>query len=522
MSIGLGCPLSILEKGRNCWRVERADKAAVLVDAGPYFDHLQSALLQARRSIIIVGWDFDASIKLRPESDPRTLGQALRDCVEANETLEIRVLVWSIGVVHGPGAPFPLLFGAEWHNHPRIHVKLDTEHPLYAAHHQKIVAIDDKIAFAGGIDLTIERWDTEEHRAEHPSRVNPDGTSYGPVHDLQMAVSGDAARAIGDLARYRWRSAIGEILAPPEASCDIWPAGLVADFQDTEVAIARTAPVWGDHHGAREGAVLAEDALAAARSLIYIEAQYLTTAAVGRVLMRQLAAPEGPEIVVVVTRSSHSKLEHYVMGNNRDRLLRRLRKVDRHGRLHVLYPVNGPQGGFTEILVHSKLLLVDDTFLRIGSSNFNNRSLGLDTECDLAIEARNQEERDTIRAICHRLIAEHVCVTYEEVAEAAREETSLVRLIALFNGTSCRCLKPLEIDLDGPTRPVLGTGILDPAKPFEPSWSLSRRKRLNATIDLSLQSVPLARASLARASLARNVSSLTANTRPPMASGTRK
>jgi phosphatidylserine/phosphatidylglycerophosphate/cardiolipin synthase-like enzyme len=509
--------LSILAEGRNCWRIEKADKAAVLIDAAPYFEHLQSALLQARRSILIIGWDFDASIKLRPEDDPRTLGELLRECVEANEELEVRVLVWSIGVVHGPGAPFPLLFGAEWHNHPRIHVKLDTEHPVYAAHHQKIVAIDDRIAFAGGIDLTIERWDTGEHRTDHPGRVCPDGTPYGPVHDLQMAVSGDAARAIGDLARHRWRSGTGEALLPPDGCGDTWPADLVPDFTATEVAIARTAPAWGDHRGAREGAALAGDALAAARSLIYIEAQYLTTASVGRVLMRQLAAPEGPEIVVVVTKSSHSKVEHYVMGNNRDRLLRRLKKVDRYGRLHVLYPVNGPQEDCKEILVHSKLLLVDDVFLRIGSSNLNNRSLGLDTECDLAIEARSEAERLTIRSICHRLLAEHVCVSYEEVAQAAREETSLVRLIARFNGTSCRCLKPLDVDPDGSTRPVLGTAILDPAKPFEPSWLLRRRKRLHATFGRSLQSIRLS-----RASLARNVSSLAANTRPPIASGTRK
>ena len=307
----------------------------MIADAGPYFDHLQDALLKARRSILIIGWDFDAAIKLRPEHDPRSLGELLRDCVEANPELEVRVLVWSVGVVHGPGDPLPLLFGAEWHNHPRIHVKLDTEHPFYAAHHQKIVVIDDVLAFAGGIDLTIERWDTAEHLTEHPARVCPDGKPYGPVHDLQMAVSGDAARAIGDLARHRWRSGAGETLEPPPPCEAIWPERLVPDFRGSEVAIARTAPTWGDHRGAREGAALAEDALASARSLIYIEAQYLTTASVGRILMRQLAAPTGPEIVVVVTRSSNSKLEHYVMGNNRDRLLRRLKKVDRHGRLHV-------------------------------------------------------------------------------------------------------------------------------------------------------------------------------------------
>lgn len=509
--------MSVLNEGRNCWRIERADRAAVIADAAPYFDHLLHAFERARRSILIVGWDFDAAIKLRPGEDSRTLGDVLRGCVEANPDLEVRVLVWSVGVLHGPGAPLPLLFGADWHHHERIHVRLDTEHPVYAAHHQKIVAIDDVLAFSGGIDLTIERWDTQDHRAEHPARVSPDGSSYGPVHDLQMAVSGRAARAIGDLARYRWLSGTGEALSPVEDGEPIWPAGLAADFHGTEVAISRTAPAWGDHRGAQEGATLAEDALASARSLIYIEAQYITTASVGRVLMRQLADPDGPEIVVIVTKSSHSKLERYVMGRNRDRLLRRLKKVDRYGRLHVYYPVNGTAADDREIHIHSKLLIVDDDFIRVGSSNLNNRSLGLDTECDLAVEARGEEDRAAIRAIRNRLVAEHVCTPYEEVAAAAASEPSLVRVIDRFNQTSCRCLKALDIDLEGSTRPVLFTAILDPARPFEPSWLLSRRKRLHATIGRSLQSVRLS-----RASIARNVTSLTASTTPPMARGTRK
>ena len=94
---------------------------------------------------------------------------------------------------------------------------------------------------------------------------------------------------------------------------------------------------------------------------------------------------------------------------------------------------------------------------------------------------------------------------------------SLVALIERFNGTSCRCLKPLEIDPEGSTRPVIGTAVLDPARPFEPSWLLSRRKRLHATVGRSLQS-----ARPARESLARNVASLTAKTSAPIASGTRK
>jgi phosphatidylserine/phosphatidylglycerophosphate/cardiolipin synthase-like enzyme len=508
--------VGILEPGRNCWRIERAAQAAVLFDAAEYFRQLRDVLLRARRSVAIVGWDFDASIRLDPDADERTLGELLVDCVEANPDLTVRILIWSVGVVHGPGAPLPLLLGADWNRHERIVLKLDAEHPFYAAHHQKIVVVDDAVAFCGGIDLTIERWDTEEHRVKHPIRVNPDGTPYGPVHDLQMAVSGDVVRAIGDVFRHRWKSATGEVLQPIEDPPSLWPQGLAPHFRATPVAVARTAPRWGDHHGTRENAVLAEDALASARRHIYIEAQYLTTAVVGRVLMRQLADPAGPEIVVVVTKSSRSRLEHYIMGHNRDRLLRRLKRVDRYGRLRIYFPQNEEDGEASEILVHAKLLMVDDRFIRIGSANLNNRSVGLDTELDLAIEARSEADRAVIAGIRNRLLAEHLCLETAEVEALWREHRSLIRLIEEAP-CRCRCLRPLEVDPHGLTRPVLLTAILDPIRPFEPGWLLSRKRRLHDTIGRSLQSV-----SLARRSLARKASSLRRKTSVPVASGTRK
>ncbi len=195
----------VLEPGVNCWRVERAPRAGVMVDAADYFRALDEAIRKAERSIVIVGWDFDGRICLQPDADPReTLGGTLRRLVEEKPDLEVRILVWSVAVVHGPGAPMPLLFGTEWERHPRITVKLDTQHPFYAAHHQKLVILDDDLAFVGGIDLTVARWDTCEHTALSKTRVSYDGTSYGPVHDIQMAV--DGRRPIGWA---RWRGSAG-------------------------------------------------------------------------------------------------------------------------------------------------------------------------------------------------------------------------------------------------------------------------------------------------------------------------
>jgi phosphatidylserine/phosphatidylglycerophosphate/cardiolipin synthase-like enzyme len=471
----------ILEPGRNCWRFGRAAKAAVMSDGGPYFAHLEDALRQARRSIVIVGWDFDGRIRLRPdvpEKESPPLGWLLRSLVETRPELEVRILVWSVAVVHAPGAPLPLLLGAEWQDHPRITLKLDTQHPIYAAHHQKIVCIDGSLAFVGGIDLTVRRWDRHPHAADDPVRLQPDGTPYAPVHDVQMAVQGEAARVVCALASRRWESATGGTLPDPSGPAEVWPRELQPDFVDTPVAIARTAPAWNNEPPIHEGAALAVDALKAARKTVYIEAQYMTAGYVGDVLAESLGRETGPEIVVLMTRESRGLMERFVMGRNRDNLIRRLKRADRHGRLLVCYPVvPKADGSEQQVLIHSKLIIVDDDFLRVGSSNLNNRSFGLDTEIDLAIGAGSDAERATIARLRNELVAEHLAVEPHAVSEIITRTGSLIQAIKDLNTGPCRLCAFGAMSDEGPMHPVFGTRLLDPRKPFAPLWFLRRKRR---------------------------------------------
>jgi phosphatidylserine/phosphatidylglycerophosphate/cardiolipin synthase-like enzyme len=229
----------------------------------------------------------------------------------------------------------------------------------------------------------------------------------------------------------------------------------------------------------REAARLTADALAAAERTIYIEAQYLTAPFVADLLAGLLGERDGPEIVVVTTLESHGFAERLVMGANRDRMIRRLRKADRQGRLRVFYPVvpNGAKGE-CQVLIHSKLIIVDDIFLRVGSSNLNNRSIGVDTECDLAVEAKVPKTRAAIARLRDQLVGEHLGVSGDEVRAAMRRsEESLIHAIEELN-TGRRGLRAFAAMTDrGPTSPVRGTRLLDPLKPFEPLWFLKRRTR---------------------------------------------
>jgi phosphatidylserine/phosphatidylglycerophosphate/cardiolipin synthase-like enzyme len=252
----------------------------------------------------------------------------------------------------------------------------------------------------------------------------------------------------------------------------------VPDFTSVPVAIARTYPAWGDQPAAHEAAALTLDALSAAKRAIYIEAQYMTAPRIGDVLERHLADPDGPEIVVIQTHESHGWAEEMVMGTNRDRLIRRLRKCDHHGRLRVYYPViPNRTGGECQVLIHSKLIIVDDVFLRIGSSNLNNRSIGLDSECDLAIEATTAEMRRTIAQLRDRLLAEHLQTSPDAFRQSLEAEGgSMIRAVERLN-TGERGLRAFGAMTDeGPDAPAAGTSLLDPLEPFEPLSLFRRRK----------------------------------------------
>ena len=154
--------------------------------------------------------------------------------------------------------------------------------------------------------------------------------------------------------------------------------------------------------------------IAAARDYIYIENQYFTSEKVGDALEKRLGDPDGPEIVLVTRLLSHGWLEEHTMHVLRTRLVRRLRAADKHGKFHAFYPhVEGLCEG-TCLDLHSKVMVVDDEWMRIGSSNISNRSMGVDTECDVVVEAkRDRKVQAAVRHYRDRLLAEHSGVEIE-------------------------------------------------------------------------------------------------------------
>ena len=463
----------LLTPGKTCWRLEHANRVALIVDAAAYYAAVKAAMLKAKRSIILLGWDFDTRVELEKDpvdpTVPNRFGDFLERLVADCPQLEIHVLKWDFSMIFAlereifPTALMDLI------THSRVTFRIDGEHPAGACHHQKLVVIDDALAFCGGIDITANRWDTRGHIDYDTRRKRPNGDLYDPFHDMMMAVDGPAAAALGELARYRWRRGTGEPPIPLVTSpSDPWPDHLIADLENVEVGIARTLPRHNEQAEAREVEALYVASIAAARHSIYIESQYFTAECVGQALLARLGDPDGPEIVVITPLNCPGWLEEELMGRARRHLVNRLRNADTHGKFAIFGAVTVSG---VPVTIHSKTVVIDDRLLRIGSSNLNNRSMGFDTECDLAVEAvTGMPDEAARRAAITRyrdgLLGEHLGVPPDHVAAKLAETGSIIRTIEHFHDPSRRRLEPVKVNqVDGVDTFIAEIHLFDPESP---------------------------------------------------------
>jgi phosphatidylserine/phosphatidylglycerophosphate/cardiolipin synthase-like enzyme/uncharacterized membrane protein YdjX (TVP38/TMEM64 family) len=467
--------VDILRPNRNVWRVERASRAAVLLDAAEFFGAVREAFLKARRGIYVIGWDIDSRVRLVGNGcDPddgfsANFSELVTELVQSRPDLRVHLLLWSYSLLYAAECELSPRLSLQWKTPDRVVLCLDDCAPFGSSQHQKVIVIDDAVAFCGGCDVTIRRWDTSEHCSCHPGRVDPAGKPYDPFHDVQMVVDGPAARALAALARRRWQAATGEQLPSIEAGGDPWPESITPAFSESDIGIARTQPRCGHRPGVREVEALFVDSIAAAERSIYIENQFAISRKVAALLARQLRRRKKLELVVVTPRSYGSWIESQVMGAARARFLRMLREAG-GDRVRIVYPATGEGDDQVDTMVHSKVMIVDDKLLRVGSANLNSRSMAVDSECDLALEARTPQQRAAIQSVRNRLLADHCGVDASHVAETLERSPSLLSAVDTLAGGGRR-LRPIEPDRSEPG--ALGDyleEVGDPKRPLRLSW----------------------------------------------------
>ncbi len=464
---------SPLVQGESFWKKGVSPRFSLLVDAAAYYRAFTDAASRAERTIFILGWDLDSRISLLrhedSETESDTLLSHLTRLLREKPRLHIRILIWDFSVIYALERESLTRLKLQWSGLERLHFQFDDHHPLGGSHHQKIVTVDDRIAFVGGIDLTARRWDTPAHRSPQPLRTAPNGDPFPPFHDVQTLFDGDPARHIGELVRDRWKRATGETVAMPsrgeEPRNDPWPSSSPPDVREAPLAVVRTDPAYMDRPAVRETENFLLRAIDQTRRSLYIENQYLTSARVGEAIRRKLEERNGPRIVIVTPRFCRGWLQHTTMDGLRWNLLRSFREADHEGRLRVVYPV---VEGDHPVYVHSKVVIAEDRYAFISSANLNNRSMGLDTECGVVLDAESEPRlRREVERFRDRLLREHLGSTEEEIHREFREHGSLTRLVDSHSGGERRLL-PVSGEVSELIQSLVPYIVpMDPEKPVE-------------------------------------------------------
>jgi phosphatidylserine/phosphatidylglycerophosphate/cardiolipin synthase-like enzyme len=409
---------------------------AFLIDNQAYFTAVFDAIQKARRSILLLGWGFDPRTRMFPDGydgpdDPDEVGRILVELACSRPELDIRLLIWKSALPISASQEFFPHKARKFFRNTPIKFRLDDAVPFGACHHQKVLVIDDRLAFCGGGDISVDRWDTPAHKDDDARRIMPKQDFHPPRHEVMMMVDGDAARALADLARERWRRSTDEVLAPPEdAGGDPWPDHVPPHLIDVEIGVGRTEPAWKKRPMVDEIRRLTLACIAEAKETIYLENQYFTSPLVTEAVAKRLSEPDGPQVVLISTGRAPSWFDQLTMDRARGAMIWRLRAADIFGRFRAYWPAT--RGGET-IIVHSKVSVIDDRIARVGSANLNNRSGGFDTECELGLECDEPEPRLAIAAFRDRLIGHFMGVTGDAVAKARVEFGGLGAAIDALN-----------------------------------------------------------------------------------------
>jgi phospholipase D1/2 len=445
--------------GQNAW---------IYWDAANYFKAFIEACSKATHEIFIAGWDIHSETNLAPDWEgtwvPRrwSLNHFLLDLLKRKPDLHIYLLCWDY-------APIYLLereklqalrFG--WFSHPRMHFKMDAAHPVGASQHQKFVVVDQSIAFLGGLDLTIRRWDTCEHYARHALRVDPQGQPYGPYHDVQIGFNGTMARQMAELFCERWARATGEQLSAQNVEHHFTPEMLpgVYAFEDVSIALSQTMPPFRDLSPRFEIAQLYADGLATAERHIILENQYLTSRHIVEILSGVLKKEGGPEVVIILPELAGGWLEQKTMGLLQAQALYTLRQADAYNRLQVFYPAHRElERTRRYITVHSKVMVLDSQIVSVGSANLNNRSMGFDSEVNASLYVKKPCYGFTAHLLSHHTELDATAI--ESHLEQGGSIRDAIRI--LNDGSAKRFLHAFPIQATGPM--LLDAELVDAEKP---------------------------------------------------------
>jgi phosphatidylserine/phosphatidylglycerophosphate/cardiolipin synthase-like enzyme len=338
----------------------------LLVDGAAMLPAVADALQGAESHVHLAGWFFSPELDLTRGEDPLILRNLLADLAQR---VDVRVLGWS-------GAPLPLFRPSKGDvnrmvdrltRSTAIQCVADSCVRLMHCHHEKVIVIDDRVAFVGGIDLTVDGgdpFDTPLHRAR--GRVG--------WHDASVRIEGPAVAAVAEHFRMRWHGPTGVVLPPVQPT----PARGA-----TELQVVRTIP---EHVYAvldnGDFSILESycRALRSAEKLVYLENQFLWSPEIVRILVDKLHDPPADDFRVVALLPARPNDGADV---SRGQVAALIEADDGNGRF-LACTIYARHGDVRDLIyVHAKIGIVDDRWFTIGSANLNEHSLFNDSELNV-------------------------------------------------------------------------------------------------------------------------------------------
>ncbi|MGW7240952.1 phospholipase D family protein [Streptomyces sp. NPDC054804] len=401
-----GNPATRLESrrpGGAAW--SRGNQVRPLVHGAVYFGELLKAVRSQQPGDLLLFTDWRGDPDERLDGPGSEIGQVL--CAAAERGVIVKGLIWRSHLDR-------FQFSERENRHLGEEIRaaggeclLDMRVRPGGSHHQKFVVLRHRgrperdVAFVGGIDLCHSRRDDTAHQGDPLSQ--PFAAAYGsrpPWHDVQLAIHGPAVGDVEAHFRERWedpaplsRSPLGrlrELLHHEDTTADPLPPQL----DDPEpcgthtVQLLRTYParVHGYDfapHGERSIARGYQKVMRRARSLIYLEDQYLWSAQVVRCFAEALAAHPGLRLIAVIPAhpDEDGRVTQAMNLVGRISALKLLRRAG--GDRVAVYAVENHAG--TPVYVHAKVCVIDDVWSSVGSDNVNRRSWTHDSELSCAV-----------------------------------------------------------------------------------------------------------------------------------------
>jgi phosphatidylserine/phosphatidylglycerophosphate/cardiolipin synthase-like enzyme len=271
----------------------------------------------------------------------------------------------------------------------KLVVKIDNTSPtVSSAHHEKIIVIDNKIGFCGGFDLSRGKWDTSKHEYNDPRRDQ----DSEPWHDLHAMVKGPIVWDLAYHFNQRWThhkvKDVNRIRA-----LDLKPANFLygRDDGDTKAVALRT---WEGTD--KDGGILAwyTNSIRKAKFSIYVEDQFpFQNEFITRILCKRLHEQKNLKVIIVGPMEPNlpgliGSILSKTSVNDVNEHLQRIRDAGDSGRRVGTYSLvcqDMKSKKLRQIYVHSKLLIVDDTWFTVGSANTDKNGFKDSTEVNIGI-----------------------------------------------------------------------------------------------------------------------------------------